>query len=57
MHEEVAKALKNPDVSTRLKSQGIEIMGLGPKPAQEFVNKQIDVWGVFIKANNIKATN
>lgn len=57
MHEEVAKALKNPDVSTRLKSQGIEIMGLGPKPAQDFVNKQIDVWGVFIKANNIKATN
>ena len=57
MHEEVAKALKNPDVSTRLKSQGIEIMGLGPKPAQEFVNKQIDSWGVFVKANNIKATN
>jgi tripartite-type tricarboxylate transporter receptor subunit TctC len=57
MHEEVAKALKNPEIAQRLKSQGIDITALGPKPAQEFVNKQIDVWGAFIKANNIKATN
>ena len=56
MHEEVAKALKNPEIAQRLKSQGIELTALGPKPAQEFVNKQIDVWGAFIKANNIKAT-
>jgi len=57
MHEEVAKALKNPEIAQRLKSQGIEIAALGPKPAQDFVNKQIDIWGAFIKANNIKATD
>jgi tripartite-type tricarboxylate transporter receptor subunit TctC len=56
MHEEVAKALKNPEIAQRLKSQGIDLTALGPKPAQDFVNKQIDVWGAFIKANNIKAT-
>jgi tripartite-type tricarboxylate transporter receptor subunit TctC len=57
MHEEVAKALKNPEIAQRLKSQGIELTALGPKPAQDFVNKQIDIWGAFIKANNIKATD
>jgi hypothetical protein len=51
------EALKNPEIAQRLKSQGIDITALGPKPAQEFVNKQIDVWGAFIKANNIKATD
>lgn len=54
MHAEIAKALKSPEVSNRLKSQGVEIAGLGPKPAQEFVNKQIDIWGKFVKENNIK---
>lgn len=54
MHAEIAKALKRPEVANRLKSQGIEIAGLGPKSAQEFVNQQIDIWGKFIKENNIK---
>jgi tripartite-type tricarboxylate transporter receptor subunit TctC len=54
MHEAVAAVLKKPEVANKLKSQGIEIAGLGPKPAQEFVNKQIDIWGKFVKENSIK---
>ena len=54
MHEAVAAVLKKPEVANKLKSQGIEIVGLGPKPAQEFVNKQIDIWGKFVKENSIK---
>ena len=54
MHEAVAAVLKKPEVANKLKSQGIEIAGLGPKPAQEFVNKQIEIWGKFVKENSIK---
>ena len=54
MHEAVAAVLKKPEVANKLKSQGIEIAGLGPKSAQEFVNKQIDIWGKFVKENSIK---
>lgn len=54
MHDALSKVLKTPEVAGKLKSQGIEIAGLGPKPAQEFVNKQIDFWGKFVKDNNIK---
>ena len=54
MHDAVAAVLKKPEVANKLKSQGIEIAGLGPKPAQEFVNKQIDIWGKFVKENSIK---
>ncbi len=57
MHDEIAKALKTPDVANRLKAQGIDVQALGPKPAQEFVSKQIDIWGKFVKDNNIKETN
>jgi tripartite-type tricarboxylate transporter receptor subunit TctC len=57
MHDEIAKALKTPDVANRLKAQGIDVQALGPKPAQDFVNKQIDIWGKFVKDNNIKETN
>jgi tripartite-type tricarboxylate transporter receptor subunit TctC len=54
MHEAVAAVLKKPEVANKLKSQGIEIAGLGPKPAQEFVNRQIEIWGKFVKENSIK---
>ena len=54
MNDAITKVLKTPEVSNKLKSQGIEIMGLGPKPAQEFVNKQITIWGKFVKDNQIK---
>ncbi len=57
MHEEVAKALRTPDVAARLKAQGIDVQALGPKPAQEFVNKQIDIWGKFVKENDIKESS
>jgi tripartite-type tricarboxylate transporter receptor subunit TctC len=57
MHDEVAKALRSPDVAARLKAQGIDVQALGPKPAQDFVNKQIDVWGKFVKENDIKESS
>jgi len=57
MHEEVAKALKSPDIASRMKTQGIEISALGPKAGQDFINRQIDIWGKFVRDNNIKQTN
>lgn len=57
MHNEIAKALRSPDVAARLKAQGIDVQALGPKPGQEFINKQIDIWGKFVKENNIKESS
>ena len=57
MHNEIAKALRSPDVAARLKAQGIDVQALGPKPGQEFINKQIDIWGRFVKENNIKESS
>lgn len=57
MNEAIIKVLRNPEVASRLTAQGIDIAALGPKPAQEFVDKQIAFWGKFVRDNNIKETN
>jgi tripartite-type tricarboxylate transporter receptor subunit TctC len=55
MNEEINKALKSPDVASRLASQGISVIGGGPDTARTFINKQIDTWAQLVKDNNIKA--
>ena len=55
MNEEINKALKSPDVASRLASQGISVIGGAPDTARTFINKQIDTWAQVVKDNNIKA--
>jgi tripartite-type tricarboxylate transporter receptor subunit TctC len=55
MNEELNKALKSPDVATRLAGQGITVIGGTPEAARAFIDKQIDTWAVVVKDNNIKA--
>jgi len=50
------KALKNPAVGEKFKSQGIEIIGGSPETARDFIGKQIGIWGKFVIENNIKET-
>jgi tripartite-type tricarboxylate transporter receptor subunit TctC len=55
MNEELNRALKVPEVASRLAGQGISVIGGTPEAARTFIDGQIDVWAQVVKDNNIKA--
>jgi tripartite-type tricarboxylate transporter receptor subunit TctC len=55
MNEEINKALKSPEVASKLAAQGIVVNIGTPAAAQAFIEGQIDIWSKVVKANNIKA--
>jgi tripartite-type tricarboxylate transporter receptor subunit TctC len=54
MNEEVNKALRSPEVATKLQTQGIDVVGGTPEAARVFIERQIDTWAKVVKDNNIK---
>jgi len=56
MNKALNKALKSPAVAEKFKAQGIQIVGGSPEVAQDFIGKQIGIWGKFVIENNIKET-
>jgi tripartite-type tricarboxylate transporter receptor subunit TctC len=56
MNKALNKALKTSAVAEKFKAQGIQIVGGTPEAAQEFIGKQIGIWGKFVIENNIKET-
>jgi tripartite-type tricarboxylate transporter receptor subunit TctC len=56
MNKALNKTLKTPAVAEKLKAQGIQIVGGTPEAAQDFIGKQIGIWGKFVIENNIKET-
>ena len=55
MNDEINKALRSPEVATKLAAQGIAVNIGAPAAAQAFIEGQVDVWAKVVKANNIKA--
>src|SRR4029078_2387704 len=55
LHDELAKALKNPAVAEKLPSQGMEIVGGGPEELDRFLRAEIARWAAVVKKNNIRA--
>jgi tripartite-type tricarboxylate transporter receptor subunit TctC len=55
MNEEINKALKVPEIASKLAGQGMTIVGGAPEVARTFIDKQIDTWAVVVRENNIKA--
>lgn len=55
MNDEVNKALKNPDIASKLAAQGIDVVGGSADSARLFIDKQMDIWAKVVKDNNIKA--
>ena len=55
MNDEVNKALKNPDIASKLAAQGIDVVGGSADSARGFIDKQMDIWAKVVKDNNIKA--
>ena len=56
MNQAVTKALKTPAVADKLKAQGIVIVAGNPEVLNNFIGKQIGIWGKFVIENNIKET-
>jgi tripartite-type tricarboxylate transporter receptor subunit TctC len=55
MHEELAKALKNPGVAEKLSAQGMDITGGGPAELDKFLRGEIDRWAKVVRDNKIRA--
>jgi tripartite-type tricarboxylate transporter receptor subunit TctC len=54
LHKEFAKALQNPDVLARLKSEGAEVFATPPDQAAAAIRKELDKWAEVIKRTGIK---
>jgi tripartite-type tricarboxylate transporter receptor subunit TctC len=54
MYKAIDKILKTPTIAEKLKVQGITVTSLNPEASQNFVAKQIALWGKFVIQNNIK---
>lgn len=54
MNQAVTKALKTPAVADKLKAQGIDIVAGNPEVLNNFIGKQIGMWGKFVIENNIR---
>jgi tripartite-type tricarboxylate transporter receptor subunit TctC len=55
IHEEVAKALKDPGVAEKLGAQGMDVIGGGPADLDKFLRGEIARWSKVVKDNNIRA--
>jgi tripartite-type tricarboxylate transporter receptor subunit TctC len=54
LYKEFAKALQNPDVLTRLKTEGAEVIATPPAESAVAVRKEIDKWAEVIRRTGIK---
>ena len=55
MNEELNKALRSPEVASKLSAQGIDVLGGQQDTAKVFIDKQMDIWAKVVKDNGIKA--
>lgn len=55
MSEEIARALKRPEVASLLEAQGIDLIGSSPEVADRFIATQMDIWARVVRDNGIKA--
>jgi tripartite-type tricarboxylate transporter receptor subunit TctC len=55
IHEEIAKALKDPGVAEKLGAQGMDVLGGGPADLDRFLRGEIARWSKVVKDNNIRA--
>ncbi len=54
LHRELVKALRSPEVVTRLENEGAEIFGSSPEEAAAIVRADFDKWAEVIKRSGIK---
>jgi tripartite-type tricarboxylate transporter receptor subunit TctC len=54
LHNEIARALKTPDVIEKLSAQGYEISGLGPEEYAASIRANLAKWAKVIRAANLR---
>jgi tripartite-type tricarboxylate transporter receptor subunit TctC len=55
MNTEINKALKQPEIASKLVAQGIDLRDSTPAGAQAFIEGQMETWAKVVKDNGIKA--
>lgn len=55
LHREVAKVLEDPEIRTKFKGWGLDIIGNTPAEFASFIQRDIKQWERVIKGANIKA--
>ena len=55
LNDELAKALKTPEVAEKLSAQGMDVVGSKPEALQVLVQTEITRWSKVVKDNKIKA--
>jgi tripartite-type tricarboxylate transporter receptor subunit TctC len=54
LHQEVAQAIRQPDVAERAKTLGLDLIGSAPDEFAKFQRQEIAKWGDVIRTANIK---
>ena len=57
LHQELIKVLQQPEVKSRLESEGAEIFGTSPERSAAIIRSEIDRSGKIIKRLGLQATN
>jgi tripartite-type tricarboxylate transporter receptor subunit TctC len=55
LNEALNAVLKQPEVANKLAAQGIDLRSSTPAAAQQFIERQVDVWAKVVRENGIKA--
>jgi tripartite-type tricarboxylate transporter receptor subunit TctC len=55
LHDEIAKALANPEVISAMKKTGVEPQSSKPEEFAAYIRSEYETWGKVIKQAGIKA--
>jgi tripartite-type tricarboxylate transporter receptor subunit TctC len=55
MNEAIHAVLKQPEVANKMAAQGIDLRSMTPAAAQQFIERQVDIWAKVVRENGIKA--
>lgn len=54
LNQEIAKALKDPELRTRFSKDGLEIIGGSSEDFSAYIKTEVDKWGKVVRESNIK---
>ena len=54
LNQEIAKALKDPELSQRFAKDGLEIVASTPEEFSSYIKSEVDKWAKVVRESNIK---
>jgi len=52
--QDVARALKSPEMQSKVSANGIDLVGSSPETFRSFVNNEVDLWAQVVRSRNLK---